>query len=595
MARPNDADQLPRPFGPYLLLRRIAVGGMAEVYVAKARGIGGFEKLVALKVIHPRFSEDEQFVQMLVDEAKLSVVLTHANIAQTFDLGCVEGKYFIMMEYVEGADASRLLRRAQQHQKRLPIAACLYIASEVLNGLDYAHRKTGPDGRRLNVIHRDVSPQNVLLSMSGEVKIADFGIAKAALRSSETEVGVIKGKYYYMSPEQAWADPMDHRSDIFSTGVLLYELLTGQMLYALEDNLPALLDKVRKARIEPPSRLRPDIPAELDEVILKALARNPDDRWSTAHDFASELQRVLYQLDPTFGGSRMSRLMDEYFGPESPPSVEVRRPDSARPTALEVIPKMQSREFVPEENSVIFTMRSSSIPAAPSEPVTGRPPAMPRVVAETTNVRQDDPRGREGARGDEDDEDEATTFYTRDALDEVASRPTPVVPRGHGVAPPPGVRPVDKAHPLPPPRIPSAASSGETPRPATRPRPEDLARPNIEIDMSLDEPSTDDATVVDSAGDMARKLDEMLGHRPRLHSDEPVMAVHKPGADDWAPPRPKWDPLPFVGPSLELFPLVPLSAPKKGASAKKELPRPVLVAGAIALVVVAALVGYLLR
>ncbi len=312
MSLRGDAMDLPRPFGPYTLLRRLAVGGMAEVYVAKTRGLGGFEKLVGIKVIHPRYSEDEHFVQMLVEEAKLSVLLTHVNIAQTFDLGCIDDTYFIVMELVEGADAYKLLRSAADQRTPLPIDVCAYVAAEVCNGLDYAHRKKDVTGQPLHIVHRDISPQNVLLSFAGEVKIVDFGIAKAAMRSGQTEVGVIKGKYYYMSPEQAWADPIDHRSDVFSTGIVLHELLSGRMLYQ-EDNLPRLLDRVRKADIAPPSRTRPEVPPELDAIVMKALAKHSADRYATAHDFSQALSHFLFRVNPTFTPARVVSLMSHLF------------------------------------------------------------------------------------------------------------------------------------------------------------------------------------------------------------------------------------------------------------------------------------------
>lgn len=263
MSTRRDAGRLPRPFGPYTLVRRIAVGGMAEVYVAVARGVGGFEKLVALKLIHPEHSEDDSFVRMLIDEAKLTVMLTHANIAQTFDLGCVDRRYFMVLEYVDGADLARLLDSMIAHRRPMPVEAALFITNRIAQALDYAHRKTDPMGRSLRVIHRDVSPQNILVSREGDVKLTDFGIAKAALRTSETEVGVIKGKYCYMSPEQAWADPIDHRSDIFSAGAVLYELITGRMLFSPDDNLPQLLERVRRADYVPASTYRPDLPSEV--------------------------------------------------------------------------------------------------------------------------------------------------------------------------------------------------------------------------------------------------------------------------------------------------------------------------------------------
>jgi len=242
-----------RQFGPYRLVHQIATGGMAEIYLARTRGLGGFEKHVALKMIHPNFSSNDHFIEMLIDEAKISVQLQHANIAQVYDLGRVGKTYYITMEYVDGCDLYKILRRASEQDRSMPVEIAAHITKEVAHGLDYAHRKRDDAGKPLSIVHRDISPQNVLLSASAEVKIVDFGIAKAASRAQQTAVGVIKGKYYYMSPEQAWGDPVDHRTDIFSTGILLYEMLTGQMLY-LEEDLHKLLDMVRKADIPPPSR-----------------------------------------------------------------------------------------------------------------------------------------------------------------------------------------------------------------------------------------------------------------------------------------------------------------------------------------------------
>ncbi len=312
----DDNLDLPRPFGPYTLLRRLAVGGMAEVYVGKTKGIGGFEKLAAIKVIHPRYSEDDHFLKMLVEEAKISVLLTHVNIAQTFDLGQHEGTYYIAMELVEGADAYRVMRRCADAKKALPLDVCAFVVSEMCNGLDYAHRKRDPQTQQpLHIVHRDISPQNVLISFAGEVKIVDFGIAKATSRSEHTEAGVIKGKYYYMSPEQAWGDPMDHRSDIFSTGVVLYELLTGRMLYN-DESIPVLLDKVRKAEIAPPERRRPSIPKSLSDIVMRALQKDAADRYQSAQEFGHVLTQWLYTNSPTFSATRLGDLMIALFPEE---------------------------------------------------------------------------------------------------------------------------------------------------------------------------------------------------------------------------------------------------------------------------------------
>ena len=288
---------------------------MAEVYVAKTKGIGGFEKLVAIKVIHPRFSEDDHFITMLIEEAKISVQLNHVNIAQTFDLGCIDDTYYIAMEFIEGADAYRVEKRANDRKLALPLDICCYVVAEVCNGLGYAHRKRDAEGRPLGIVHRDISPQNILISYAGEVKVVDFGIAKAAFRGGQTEVGVIKGKYYYMSPEQAWGDPVDQRTDVFSTGLLLHELLAGEMVYQ-EENIPALLDRVRKAHVPSVRERRAEVPEELARIIAKAVAKEPEDRFESAHAFGQELTKFLYTRNPTFTASRLAQLMGTLFPEE---------------------------------------------------------------------------------------------------------------------------------------------------------------------------------------------------------------------------------------------------------------------------------------
>lgn len=283
---------LPRPFGPYTLTQRLAVGGMAEVYVARAKGSVGFEKLVALKRIHPHLSRDDGLVSMLIEEAKLSALLSHQNIVQTFDLGRTDDSFFIVMEHVEGYDLAQVLCALRDRGEKAPVGVAAYVVAELCRGLAHAHQRVDDQGRPLHIVHRDVSPQNILLSLAGEVKIADFGIAKTASRVSDPDVGVIKGKYFYMSPEQAWGDPLDHRTDIFSAGIVLWELLVGDTLYKAK-HVQALLDDVRRAQIPPPSSLRPEVPAELDAIVARATAVDPSDRFHDAEAFGDALCEVL--------------------------------------------------------------------------------------------------------------------------------------------------------------------------------------------------------------------------------------------------------------------------------------------------------------
>src|SRR5262245_26827807 len=236
---------------------------MAEVFRAKATGVEGFEKLVAIKRILPNIAEDDEFITMFIDEAKIAVQLTHANIAQIYDLGKIDDSYFIALEFVWGKDLRTIFERARKRGEILPIALSCYVISRICEGLDYAHRKRDAQGDDLQIVHRDVSPQNLLVSYEGEVKIIDFGIAKAANKASKTQAGILKGKFGYMSPEQVRGLPLDRRSDIFSVGIVLYELLTGERLFLGESDF-STLEKVRNVEIMPPTLHNPKIPEELE-------------------------------------------------------------------------------------------------------------------------------------------------------------------------------------------------------------------------------------------------------------------------------------------------------------------------------------------
>ena len=268
-------------YGKYRLMERIATGGMAEVYKAMALGEAGFERPVAIKRLHRQFGEDEDLVGMLQDEARLCSQLNHGNICQVLDLGRVQDTYYIAMEYVNGKDLFHLLRKAARTQRKLPLPGALFIACEMLAGLDYAHRKRGRDGQLLHIIHRDISPQNVLINYDGEVKIIDFGIAKARTSTHRTQAGVIKGKFRYMSPEQARGEPIDHRTDIFATGVVLYEMITGKP-HAAGATDREILIKIQRGKFDPLAQLVLGLPTELEEMVHRALTLSPESRWSSA-------------------------------------------------------------------------------------------------------------------------------------------------------------------------------------------------------------------------------------------------------------------------------------------------------------------------
>ncbi|KAB2836053.1 serine/threonine protein kinase, partial [bacterium] len=282
----------PKPFGKYFLIEKLATGGMAEIYKAKTFGVDGFEKILAIKRILPHCAVDKEFINMLVDEAKLSVLLSHTNIVQVYDLGKIGDDYFISMEFINGINLREVMNRAKEVGEKFTEDVVVYILSETCKGLDYAHSKKDNEGKPLNIVHRDISPQNILLSFEGEVKIVDFGIAKAAMNISHTMAGILKGKISYMSPEQALGKPIDRKTDIFSTGLILYEMLTGEKLFTGETQFE-VLKKIRTTRLNENSF--PDsIPAPLRKILAKALAYSVKDRYDNAGDMQIDLTRYLY-------------------------------------------------------------------------------------------------------------------------------------------------------------------------------------------------------------------------------------------------------------------------------------------------------------
>jgi serine/threonine protein kinase len=300
-------------YGKYLLLERIAHGGMAEIFKAKAIGAAGFEKRVAIKRLHSRFAEDRDVIAMLQDEARLVSELTHQNICGVHDLGRVEDTYYIAMDFVDGENLARVMRRANKEFARaLPYSASLFIMREMLSGLDYAHRKRGRDGNPLGIIHRDISPQNVLVSFEGEVKIIDFGIAKAKNQSHNTEAGVIKGKFRYMSPEQARGERIDHRADIFAAGVVLYELILGHPhSKGLTDM--QVLTRIQQGIFDPLDQLIPDLPPALAEIVDRALAPHPEQRWPTAGHFKRSLEGFIDANGLSCNRDNLSVFMRKLF------------------------------------------------------------------------------------------------------------------------------------------------------------------------------------------------------------------------------------------------------------------------------------------
>lgn len=338
----------PQPFGPYELLRPLGRGGMAEVFLAAARTRAG-QRLCALKRMHAGVGEDQAAVHMLVAEAGLAMRFHHENIAATYELGCHEGVYFFVMEYVDGIDLGAVVRAVESLGERVPPALAVLVMAGVARGLHHAHTMRDETGQLLGVVHRDVSPQNVLIDRRGAVKLIDFGVAKVATRIQQTMAGIIKGKYAYMSPEQASAEPIDARSDVFAIGICLWELLTGLPLFrGPEMTSPfAILRAVREEPIRLVDELVPELGPELGRIVAQSLERPVALRTASAGDLADALEGWLERFAPDF---------DEAALAASVTSLLQRAPDGTLPERLVATPpveKMSVEAFEPSTLSVV--------------------------------------------------------------------------------------------------------------------------------------------------------------------------------------------------------------------------------------------------
>jgi TonB family protein len=363
----------PDRFGQYEVLERIASGGMAELSKAKRTGVEGFQKIVAIKKILPHLADDEEFITMFADEAKLAAQLNHPNIIHIYDLGKIQaGGYFIAMEYVDGRDLRAILKAGRDLGLPLPVPLAVYVASKVASALDYAHRRRDAEGHDLNIVHRDVSPQNILISYEGDIKLCDFGIAKAARKASQTQSGALKGKLQYMSPEQAWGKPIDRRSDLFSLGIVLHEMLTGERLFQGDTDI-AILEKVRNADVAPPSRSNAEVPRNLDAIAQKALARDPDDRYANASDMLRDLESVLYSYTPAPGSADVAIYLHRIQAEEA--AVADAKAREADRAAREAEPTHEPARKRRSKGAPISRRPAPAAPPSPPPPPAAPPPA----------------------------------------------------------------------------------------------------------------------------------------------------------------------------------------------------------------------------
>jgi serine/threonine protein kinase len=362
-------------FGKYQLLKRLAMGGMAQIYLARHKGLEGFEKLLVVKRILPHLAENEEFITMFLDEARIAARLNHPNVVQIFDLGAQDDSYFIAMEYIHGEDVRRVWKRAEAAKRDLPVPLVCRIIIDACAGLDYAHRKADQNGKPLGIVHRDISPQNILVTFEGGVKVVDFGIAKAADQATVTRSGVLKGKYSYMSPEQAAGKKLDCRSDIFALGVVLYELLTGARLFKRSNDIQTL-NAVTECKVAPPSQVNARLPPDLDAVVMKALARSPDDRYQEAVHLQIALEEWLLSHQLPSSPVQLAAFMSEIYADRLAREAEegrvlVEELDASRAKDEEASPQKKERATPSLPSVSRATGRATKGPPPPPPPGLG--------------------------------------------------------------------------------------------------------------------------------------------------------------------------------------------------------------------------------
>jgi serine/threonine-protein kinase len=469
------ATQPGEQFGRYVLVSQLGRGGMAETWRARLMGDAGVTKPVLIKKVLPEFANDQAFTAMFVSEARISATLSHGNIAQVFDFGRVDGEYFLAMEFVDGQPLNRVLKRAQKTGlSALPVPLATYIALEMCRGLHYAHTRTDDSGAPLGIVHRDISPDNVLLSYEGQVKIVDFGIAKArALRGFKTEPGVVKGKYLFFSPEQARGEDVDARSDVWATAVVLYELLCGRLPF--EGPPHVVLRKLIQGEFPHPRTLRPDLPQELNDLVMRALTVRREERFESCHEFGDALAGFLYSTAPRFSPMVLSYLVKELFrGDLSSDGREVRVP----PSFLEDLSLWRE-----ELSTAAPQPAPAKAPQAPAE----TQPERPSMAAPKTQR----PRRADAEEEDALDEVPPEQPRSRRTLFMVAGGAVALAAAVAAVALVPGSPPADPSRPMPlarpegQPLRPLAVAEAKAPAPQPPKEPAPPAKPPTELRLRL--------------------------------------------------------------------------------------------------------------
>ncbi|MBJ6764203.1 protein kinase [Myxococcaceae bacterium JPH2] len=535
-------------YGSYQLLKRLAMGGMAQIYLARQQGPEGFEKLLVLKRILPHLTENAEFVRMFLDEARIAARLNHPNVVQIFNLGAEADTYFIAMEYIHGADVRRVWKQSEAVGQPLPVPLACRILIEACAGLDYAHKKADAAGRPLGIVHRDVSPQNILVTFEGGVKVVDFGIAKAADQATVTRSGVLKGKYSYMSPEQAAGMRVDCRSDVFALGVVLYELLTGARLFKRPSDLQTLA-AVAECQVAVPSQVAPRVPQSLDAIVLKALAKEPEARFQEALHLQLALEDWLSQNRLPSSTAHLGAFMKEAFAE--------RLAEESRAGEF-LVEDSESAPSSARADSASPARRTGLKPSLP--PNTGRSESEPTATLRPRTAHANRPSRPELRRDEPEAEPPRASTGTRRAVDPITpARASRMVPaqrlEGEGL-------PAAEARPSRPGMPPVVEEDAPTlammePRGLSFPP---TARPDLEEDE--DAPTVDHRAASRSA---TVSLRQPL--RPAVEEDAPTMdarAVARP-----SPTSSRGVPAADAGPVAE-----PRAASRSGVSIARATPGP---------------------
>ncbi len=336
--------------GKYRILQLLAVGGMGEVFLARHEGPAGFAKTAVVKRILAHLAREPGFVEMFLDEARLAAVLSHPNVVQIFELGEDEGAWFIAMEFLHGRSVRALQKAAAKKGEDVRPAQAARILAQALTGLHYAHTAVGAKGETLNIVHRDMSPDNVMVGFNGVVKVLDFGIAKAATAITTTRTGTVKGKYGYMAPEQLLAEKVDGRTDVYSVGVMLYELLSGSRPFSAPTEA-ALVNLILNSPVPPLEEMAPDVPAELCATVMKALSKDRAARWATAEEFATALEGFVHRSGEPAGNAATAAYMKEVFG-----AAALENPSVLTPSATHVLPSIDVSMKTEAQRAVVVAL-----------------------------------------------------------------------------------------------------------------------------------------------------------------------------------------------------------------------------------------------